>query len=281
MGILSFVIDPDAAIPLTGDEIVNRINTDTTDPITRASSVSVAARPLETDEVTASEIAAGAVDTDELAAGAVTTAKLAAAAVDTTELADGAITTQKLDDDSVTGARTRAAGVLTLTGQPLNNETVVIGAKTYTFQTALTDVDGNVFIGATASDSLDNLIAAINLDAGAGTLYATSMTINTDVTAAAGVGDTMDCLAKNGGTPSNSTTTTETLTDGSWGGATLNGGINAKMVLGASRDDLKAVSNEDREFVKTNPQTGEFRVVGVQRDAAGDLDIEYDSVVVV
>ncbi len=52
------------------------------------------------------------------------------------------------------------------------------------------------------------------------------------------------------------------------------------MVLGAARDDLKSVSGEDREFIKTNPTTGEFRVVGVQRDAAGGLDVEYDSVAV-
>ncbi len=267
MGILSFVIDPDAAVPLSGDQIVDKINTDTTDPITRASSVSAAARPLVADEVTPTELADNAVENAAIATGA----------VDTDELAAGAITTAKLDDDSVTGARTRATGVLTLTGQPLNNETCTIGAKVYTFEDTLTDVDGNVKIGAAATDSLDNLIAAINLDAGVGTLYATSMTENDDVTAAAGVGDTMDCSAKNGGTPANSKATTETLTNGSWGGATLAGGLNAKMVLGAARDDLKAVSLKDREFIKTNPITGEFKVTGMQRDAAGDLDIEYDT----
>ena len=37
----------------------------------------------------------------------------------------------------------------------------VSDTKTYTFQTVLTDVDGNVLIGATASDSIDNLIAGV------------------------------------------------------------------------------------------------------------------------
>ncbi len=56
MAIASFVIDPDAAIPLTGDEIVAKINTETSDPITRASSVSAVARPLEADEVSDVEL---------------------------------------------------------------------------------------------------------------------------------------------------------------------------------------------------------------------------------
>lgn len=118
----------------------------------------------------------------------------------------------------------RASGVLTLTGQPLNNETVVMDGKTYTFQTALTDTDGNVLIGATASDSLDNLIAAVGLWDGAGTLYAASTTIHPSMHALAGSGDTMDATAKVPGTAGNSLATTEGLTDGSWGGGTLSGG---------------------------------------------------------
>jgi len=88
----------------------------------------------------------------------------------------------------------------------------------------LTDVDGNVLIGATASDSLDNLIAAINLDSGSGTLYATSTTANTFVSALAGTGDTMDVTALTAGTAGNSIATTTTAADASWGGATLTGG---------------------------------------------------------
>ena len=135
--------------------------------------------------------------------------------------------------DIASTAAASATGTLTFTGNPANTETVVIGSKTYTFQTSLTDVDGNVLIGATASDSLDNLIAAINLDAGAGTLYANSMTINSDVSAAAGPGDTMDVTAKKAGETANSVATTTTVTGGSWGGATLAGGAGLVHILGA------------------------------------------------
>jgi len=141
------------------------------------------------------------------------------------------------------GGAVASTGTLTLTGQPLDTETVEIGGKTYTFQTVLTDVDGNVLIGATASDSLDNLIAAINLDAGAGTLYATSMTLHPTVTAAAGAGDTMDVTAKAAGVAGDSITTTQTLTNGTWGGATLSGGVDGTTVaayyqIGGSGGDV-------------------------------------------
>ncbi len=124
-------------------------------------------------------------------------------------------------------AATAATGTLTLTGQPLNTETVTIATKVYTFQTVLTDVDGNVLIGASASASLDNLIAAITRASGAGTTYAASMTLHPTVTAVAGAGDTMTVTAKVPGLEGNALATTETLTNGSWGGATLSGATDA------------------------------------------------------
>ena len=129
-----------------------------------------------------------------------------------------------------------ATGVLTLTGNALNSQTVTIDTKVYTFQTTLTNVDGNVLIGATASDSLDNLIAAITLGAGAGTTYATSTTEHPTVTAAAGAGDTMDVTAKTAGTSGNSIATTETLTNGSWANATLTGGANLVPAAGQAEN---------------------------------------------
>ena len=121
----------------------------------------------------------------------------------------------------------QATGVLTATGNFADTETVTTGSKTYQFQTSLTNVDGNVLIGASASDSLDNLIVAINLGAGAGTLYATATTANTFVTALAGAGDTMDLTAIDGGTAGNSIATTETSANASFGGATLSGGADS------------------------------------------------------
>lgn len=139
---------------------------------------------------------------------------------------------------------TEAYETLTLTGDPLNDETVVIDTKTYTFKTVLSDTDGFVLIGATASDSLDNLIAAITLGAGAGTLYAASTTLHPSVTAVAYPGDTMYATAKLKGTDGNSIASTETLTNGSWGGATLSG-----ATQWASDDEILVGAEVTQEFL--------------------------------
>lgn len=121
----------------------------------------------------------------------------------------------------------QATATLTLTGNTLDGLTVNVGGKVYTFQATLTDVDGNVHVGASASDSLDNLIDAVNLGAGAGTDYATSMTLNPAVSAAAGAGDTMDVTAKTAvGSAGNSIVVGDgTLgSEGGWGQTTLTGG---------------------------------------------------------
>lgn len=128
----------------------------------------------------------------------------------------------------------KATGTLTLTGNVSNGDQVTTGTKTYTFQTTLTDVDGNVLIGATASDSIDNLIAAITLGAGAGTLYAASTTSNGFLTATAGAGDTMDAEALLGGTQGNLIATTDPTDTGgvmSWTGTTLSGGTGDAVIL--------------------------------------------------
>lgn len=122
------------------------------------------------------------------------------------------------------GSTTKATETLTLTTNPLDTETVTIGSKVYTFQTALTDVDGNVLIGATSTISATNLAAAINLTSGAGTIYAASMTKHPTVSGVP-VTNTVLAVALTGPTRGNAIATTETLSDGSWGGATLSGGV--------------------------------------------------------
>jgi hypothetical protein len=127
-------------------------------------------------------------------------------------------------------ASVAATGTLTFTNNPTDNQVVVINGKTYTFKAALLDVDGYVLIGATASDSLDNLIAAIDLGAGSGTLYAASTTDPGDVDAVAGAGNTMDVTAETAGLSGNSITTTTNVTGATWSGATLSGGEDGTWV---------------------------------------------------
>jgi hypothetical protein len=103
-----------------------------------------------------------------------------------------------------------ATGVLTFTLQPNDGDTVTIGDRTYTFQTTLTSGAGNVFIGAAATNTIDNLIAAINFVAGEGTLYGFGQeSAHPLVTVAAGAGDTMDVTAIEKGLSGNSIATAE------------------------------------------------------------------------
>ncbi len=135
-----------------------------------------------------------------------------------------------------------ATGVLTFGANAGEGEIVTIGSKVYTFQADISaQTDGLVDIGATASDSLDNLIAAITLGAGSGTAYGSSMTLHPDVTAAVGAGDTMDATAKVPGVGGNSIVTTTNVGSGSWGAGTLTGGNNAvdgDVLIGSASDSI-------------------------------------------
>lgn len=145
-----------------------------------------------------------------------------------------------LDDTAIdailtSGAGVAATGVLTFADNAANGETVTIGTKVYTFQTVLTNVDGNVLIGGTVGASIENLVAAITLGAGAGVTYAAATTLHPTVTASTdGVTPTMDATAKSPGAAGNAIATTETGGDLSWGAATLTGGVDAGLAEGDS-----------------------------------------------
>lgn len=118
----------------------------------------------------------------------------------------------------------QASQVLTAAGVFTDTQTVVIGSKTYTTQTALTNVDGNVLIGASAAATLQNLFDAINLTGTPGTQYALAMTKHPTAYASAVTATTLTVKANNGGVEANVIATTETQTNASWGAATLLGG---------------------------------------------------------
>jgi len=55
---------------------------------------------------------------------------------------------------------------------------------------------------------------------------------------------------------------------------------NAKLASSAAKDNLDALSDTARGYIKTSPTSGEFKVVNIQRDSDGKLDIDYDDVAV-
>lgn len=55
----------------------------------------------------------------------------------------------------------------------------------------------------------------------------------------------------------------------------------SKLASSAAKGNLDALSDTERGYVKTNPVSGEFPIIAVQRDSAGELDVEYDDVAIV
>lgn len=53
---------------------------------------------------------------------------------------------------------------------------------------------------------------------------------------------------------------------------------NAKLAAAAARDNLDAIADTARKYVRTGPGSGEFKVVEIQRDATGKLEVTYDDV---
>lgn len=131
-------------------------------------------------------------------------------------------------------AGAKASGTLTASGNLSNDDTVTIGGKAYTAKTVLSNTDGFFLIGASASATLDNLIAAITLGGGigtgSGTLYAAATTAHPTVTAAKGSASTAIITAQNFGTAGNAIATVEAGTNTAFGAATLAGGVDSYTI---------------------------------------------------
>lgn len=111
-----------------------------------------------------------------------------ATAVDSvgTAITDAVLATENVNDDifqNVSGA-TAAQATFTLATQPSNGDQFFIDGKAYTYQSSLTNSDGNIAIGADLSQTQQRTVAAINLSGSAGTDYAASTTLHPTVSAA-------------------------------------------------------------------------------------------------
>ena len=185
------------------------------------------------------------------------------------------------DNNFVEAELVAAEGTLTFTGQPLDTETVTLGATTYTFQTVLVDAADNVLIGVDLDTSLDNLKAAVGLEAGVGTLFGTGTVINPDALLFDLVPGQKLARARTAGAAGNAIVSTETLTNGSWGGATLSGGLdiptNSEFNLGALPADVtgvRAVALISRSF-KTDAGSSGLTMSFVTSDGSSGAGAEH------
>jgi hypothetical protein len=148
-------------------------------------------------------------------------------------------------------------GVFTISGNVSDGDTVTIGDHVYTFQTVLVDAPNNVLIGADATGSCTNLIAAINAGAGAGSAYGTGTVINAYVTAASGGVGIMDVVDKVGLLES---ATTETSATASWSAASL---IQFTGIKAVAITYLDAVGKQLEEIVVMNGTTAVSLAAGI------------------
>ncbi len=120
------------------------------------------------------------------------------------------------------GATVKAQGKYTVAGgDAADTETLIINGKTYILQTTLTNVDGHVKIGTTPEGTIDNMVAAINGAAGAGSTYALATIPHTTVVASKSSTDKLVLTAIIGGTPGNAYTLAGTAAHWTRDAATL------------------------------------------------------------
>lgn len=117
-----------------------------------------------------------------------------------------------------------AQGILTFTVNPSDGDTVGADGETYTFKTTLTPTAGEVLIGATEDDSINNLVAAMNSDAGSGTLYAAGTDPLTNASAANRGTGQLVVDANTLGASGNSIAVSSSNGSNPWSAATLTGG---------------------------------------------------------
>ncbi len=133
----------------------------------------------------------------------------------------------------------KAQGKLTLASNPLNNETISIGGKTYTFKTTLVGVDGEVKIGVTKEATATNLAVAITLGGTPNSQYSTQTTLHPTVDASSpSASPVVTFTAKVGGVTGNAITLAETMSDA---GNIIDGATLGTTRAGADESDADSL----------------------------------------
>lgn len=155
--------------------------------------------------------------------------------------------------DAIDKPRASQAFFKVTSGNFADGTTVTVGA-TYTFKTTLSNTAGYVLIGADAEASLTNLVAAINLAGGAGTVYAVATTANPSIYAYMGnFGSTaaMRVRAIETGASGNSIAVSATEPDAVWFGE--GNEVLTTMQLGSDEVTLVAFVKAEHSSAATNP----------------------------
>jgi hypothetical protein len=117
-----------------------------------------------------------------------------------------------------------ALGELVFSGVGTADETITIGAVTYTLKANVSTTANQVKIGASAAETAANLIAAVNGAAGSGTVYWSATSVHPTVSALSRADGVVGLKARTAGNAGNSIATTETGAATAFSTATLRGG---------------------------------------------------------
>ena len=186
------------------------------------------------------------------------------------------------------GANIFDASTLGTTTSGVQPDTFTIGARTYTLQDTLTNVDGNIKIGSNEANTKLNIIAAINHPIGtrqSGTDYAAAMTENTEVSIAAFSGDDAIITADAAGVASDALTSTETFAaggsvfDASTLGATRAGTTADTLTIGANvytfTTSLDSSDAANTVFIGADLAAAKVNLVAAIAGAAGAADTKF------
>lgn len=141
-------------------------------------------------------------------------------------------------------AEVRAVKTLTLSGNAVAGETVEIGGKVYTFVATAVEnaVPNQVLIGAAATNTLDNLQAAIMENpTGRGTLYSLGTTKHPQVNVSSKTATTVVVRAEEYGAKGTNISTSETMTNGSWANTTA--GVTGTAPTERSKQNISGGAN--------------------------------------
>ena len=139
--------------------------------------------------------------------------------------------TVDIPNDALILSGIRATGIFDIGANPLNTETVILGATTYTFRTTISAAN-DILIGAGSIDSLRNLVNAVNGGPGEGTTYGNNTTPNTSADFAV-IDATLFSAEARAFIPNTTTvTSTTTVTGGTWTAVTLDTGASGSTGRG-------------------------------------------------
>lgn len=145
-----------------------------------------------------------------------------------------------------TTAGVRARESLRINSTPVNTETVTVETRVYTFHTTLDVASGSVLIGADATESMRNLINAINEGPGRDVVYSAATAKHEKVIARELDSANLYVESILTGTDANAYATEETIADALsvWGDTTMSGGVDDLGVREArvERGSLRLIS---------------------------------------